>query len=164
MDASKRLSKDDIKKVGTIVWKNAKNYGVNCIGIFILYVGLASLIQLCYDLKPLYSTAIANVLCSIFCLSIYFKHRLIGTPSYRSHNVLTKNSLISCTVYLLCATFIILLLFYWSFGHVVDVGMENRAENLADVSVTSYFLFSVLLAPFAEECVMRLFLYNAFKI
>ncbi len=163
MNEDKHTMSADIKRIGAIVWKNAKNYGVNCIGLLILYVGLSLCLQLFWNLEPIYATAISNVLCTILCGSIYIKNRLLKVPSFQKHNELTTKSIILCSIYMVISTFVILLFFYWSINHIYDAGMDNRAERLSTMTVSTYIWFSMILSPIAEEVIMRLFLYNSLK-
>lgn len=56
------------------------------------------------------------------------------------------------------------LIFIWINNHIVDAGLEARAESIANVNLYTYLVYGLIVAPIAEECLFRVFFYKRLKL
>ncbi|MBO5435354.1 CPBP family intramembrane metalloprotease [bacterium] len=151
--------KSDLRKT---ILLNIRNYAIAFITI-VLYLYLAIILQLTIKLDSITATAVSNLSLSAICLTLYFLLRKSEYSGFTSKIDLSPKTISLCIISMFFVTYILSILFAWFRLYVIDPGMVNRAENFENINIGWYMLSGCIIAPIAEETVMRLFLYNLLK-
>lgn len=148
-----------------VVLANFLNYGVFFFGYIIVYIMLSFLFQSLLGLESIVATIIANVIMTILSFSLYFSFKYKKKlPSYQSHNnSMTLSKLLCWFFYFIVTSYCLLLFFQWFSLNVPDEGMLQRETDMQQHTIVFYLFYSCILAPLAEESIMRLYAYNQLK-
>lgn len=140
---------------------NIINYSV-MIAVVLIYVSSAGAFQLLFNATPVMSMIFADSIIAVLCGGLYFLLKKKGVFSSDKPEM-TKKSVFGQLGVFLFVTVTVLMIFYWISIYFPDPTMEHRENSIAKDSVTTYVIMSCIFAPIAEECMMRLFLYNLCK-
>lgn len=151
-------------KINTIIKQNFVNYGVNFVGMLVIYIFGAICLQTLFGLSAITANAISNSVVACFCLGGYIKDKYMDkVPTVSMEGHITVKGIILSTLYVLIMIKMILLFFHWSLSHIPDVGMASRTNTFNNMTVWTYVWFSCILSPITEEIIMRGFIYNKLK-
>lgn len=143
---------------------NCLNYGVFFLGYIILYIVIMVVIPVVFNCSSMTGTIAANVIISILSFVIYFRNKYkCNVPSFENYNTLTIYQLLFWIGYMIVMSYVLLLFFQWFSLNIYDESMVQRENDMQSYSIVFYLFFSCILAPLAEESMIRLYSYNQLK-
>lgn len=156
--------KTPIRKYNSLLC-NCFNYGVFFLGYIIFYILLSVVIQFLFNCQVMTANIVSNVIMTVFSFTLYFGFRYHKKlPSFQSYNKsMTLPQLLCWFVYFILVSYVLLLLFQWFSLNIVDESMIQRENDMQSYSIVFYLFYSCILAPLAEESIMRLYAYNQLK-
>lgn len=127
----------------------------------ITYIGVSFLFQLCFDISPVLSSSIANVVIALTCGGLYIHFR--KADIFQETKSEAKNPVVKYILFFIFISFCLLLVFSWINIYFSDPAMTQRTNSIQKSDMALYIATSILISPIAEETMMRLFLYNFLK-
>ena len=147
-----------------MIKSNCLNYGVFFLGYIFTYILISMLLPFVFGVTGMTSTIITNIIITVLSLFLYFRSRYkLQLPSFKSHNELTLRQILFWCFYMIVMSYLLLLFFQWFRLNVYDESMIQRSEDMQKYSIVFYLFFSCILAPLAEESMIRLYSYNQLK-
>ena len=160
-------SKKDTKKKTfdkfDVVKANFLNYGVFFFGYVMLYIVIISICQMIFSEANVVATIIANVIISVLSFFLYFSFKYKKKlPSFQSKAKLNPQVVTFWVIYLTIASYILLTLFQWLLLKFPDDTMIQTNTTSTQPFILTLFI-SCVVAPLAEESMIRIYAYNQLK-
>lgn len=126
-----------------------------------MYIGVSFAVQLLFDTPPVIASTISDIVMAVLCGIGYIFFRRKGIIQEIPPD--KKDWFWKYILLFVFLAFALLTIFSWININFTDPTIVERGKSIQKSDITYYIITSVSIVPFAEEIMMRLFLYNFVK-